>query len=160
VFNLWSKPTQKGSKGQALLFFVIAIIGLVLIYTYPPASHPNTSTVVQKSSDDGEQKLALQRTDSGHFGRYILRTMVVTAMIIVMILAISRIYRRRQKSDIPDSYDLNIIGRKYLGPRSSLLVVKFGKKQLLLGVTDSGIQRLSENPCSEDPTPEYPKRKI
>ena len=49
--------------------------------------------------------------------------------------------------------DLTVENRLLLGPKKSLLVVRFLNKRLLLGVTDQQITMLTELPTDEDDTP-------
>jgi|GEM_PF-749109 len=130
---------KRGSLGVAFIFILIAIIGMILVYTKPddqkskPAPEPEVeSEQIQKSYP----KPAL--------GSYLIRTVVVTGAIIVFIVVGAKVYRRRLKNDLPFRFQLKLVGRKYLSPKQYLAVIKTGQRHLLLGVTDNSIQLLTE----------------
>jgi flagellar biogenesis protein FliO len=138
MFNPNFKPrSQRSSMGIALIFLLIALAGMILIYVGPEKSDSNPPSEITGEKTASPASGATLKT-------YVIRTVLVTGIIILIIVTGSRIFRQRTGRDISGQLPLNIIGRKYIGPKQSLLIVLVGGKQLLLGVTDSSIQLLTD----------------
>ncbi len=138
MFNTNFKPQSgRGSMGIALIFLLIALVGMILIYNGP-------ETKSAKPAPETEAEKIVSVNSGPTFKTYFIRTVLFTAVIILILLTGSRIFRQRAHRDISGQVALKIISRKYIGPRQSLLIVQVVQKQILLGVTDSSIQFLTE----------------
>jgi len=130
---------KRGSLGVALIFILIAIIGMILIYTKP--DHKKSESAPMPEVESGQLQKSYPKPA---LGSYLIRTVVVTGAIIVLIIIGAKVYRRRLKNDLPFRFQLKVVGRKYLSPKQYLAVIKTGQRHLLLGVTDNSIQLLTE----------------
>jgi flagellar biogenesis protein FliO len=128
------KTARKGSYGLALVFALIAILGYIMMYSNPPhVDVPQSDRVVQ-SPDAEEEPLS-----ANPYRGYLWRTFVVTLTFIIVLLLIARWTRHRSRTATSGPLGLQVVGRKYIGPRHYLLVVRMAEKNLLLGVTDHSI---------------------
>ncbi|MFH1851043.1 MAG: flagellar biosynthetic protein FliO [Candidatus Neomarinimicrobiota bacterium] len=138
-FRLPGAGPKRGSLAGMVIFAIIMIWGFYLVYSgeprqfTPPPINPEAGTVI-----------APVATEPG-LGGQIIRTVVVTAAIIVLILMVARWYRRA----LPGGGSLAglqvaVQGRHYLSARQSLLLVEIEGRRLLLGVTDNGINLVTE----------------
>lgn len=132
---------RKGSLGFAVIFIVLMLWGFYLLYsgepkelTPPPTNNGQTENVTPKSMGK-ELNIADQ----------ILRTMVITGVLIVIILIIARWYRRSfADGRIGSRLNIKILGRHYLDARHSLTMVEVAERKLLLGLTDTSISLITE----------------
>ncbi len=133
-----------GSKLLALVFFVITLFGMVLIFA--PKSAPdmtdNTSSTAVSSpatfgSDHSQQK-------SISLTGYIWKVVLITAVILGLFWLLAKFYRQKMMSGISSGTRFTILGREYLSPNSSLVMVHVENRKLLLGITDAAVNLISE----------------
>lgn len=134
------KPKQN-SKGLAMVFMTIAIVGMVLMATnsYQGSSLKNNNS----ASTDSTLASSINQQRSS-YSIYAIRTVIITVCIVVILFVIANIYRRQKRSDLPNTFDLKVLGRKYVSAKHYLLLLKFKKRLLLVGVTDSSFELLCE----------------
>jgi flagellar biogenesis protein FliO len=130
---------KRGSLGIAFVFILIAIVGMLLVYTNPGSKKAKPVPAAEAESGQTQQD-----NTKPTLGSYLIRTILVTGAIVVLIVIGAKVYRRRVQNDLPFQFQLKLIGRKYLGPKHYLAVIKTGQRHLLLGVTDNSIQLLTE----------------
>jgi len=137
--SMFPQDQKRGSLGVALIFILIAIIGMILVYTKPDYQKSKSAPVPEVESEQIQKNYPKPA-----LGSYLIRTVVVTGAIIVLIIIGAKVYRRRLKNDLPFRFQLKVVGRKYLSPKQYLTIIKTGQRHLLLGVTDNSIQLLTE----------------
>jgi flagellar biogenesis protein FliO len=152
---------KRGSLGVAFVFILIAIIGMILVYTRP--DHKKSKSAPAPEVESAQIQKSYPKPA---LGSYLIRTVVVTGAIIVLIVIGAKVYRRRLKSDLPFRFQLKIVGRKYLSPKQYLAIIKTGQRHLLLGITDNSIQLLTELNDEElisdedDTRPQHPFNRV
>lgn len=137
---MFSQTNQKrGSLGAAFIFILIAIIGMILVYTKPDSKKSEAAPVPEIESGQNQKSYPKPAWEV-----YLFRTVVVTGAIVVLIVIGAKVYRRRLKNNLPFQFQLKLVGRKYLSPKQYLAIIKTGQRHLLLGITDNSIQLLTE----------------
>ena len=131
----------KGSLGLAIIFIVIMLWGLYLLYSGEPRKlNPppiDSAPVEQTNSSDGANGI--------NFTTSIIRTISVTGAIIIVILLMARWYRKKAGvSRSVTKLKIEVLGRHYLSAQHSLMMVKIADRKLLLGITDSAINLITE----------------
>lgn len=140
--------SKKGSYGLALVFAVVTIIGAILMYSSPPgvADRQKETNSVQTA----EKVTTQDETFDSNYSGYVLRTVLVTLFIIILIIAIAKIYRNRVHQEVNNRIEMHVLGRKYIGPKQFLLMVNVERRNLLLGVTDNSINLIASYEPEED----------
>ena len=139
--GLATAPVKGRSWGLAFVFVIIAIVGIVLL----SSSMQNFSqSKKSKETPPVEKKVSEQSDYSSNYSNFIIRTVSVTAAILVLIVVFSRWYKRRGRSDSTSRIDIQVMGRKYVGPKHYLMMVNVEGRNLLLGVTDGSINLITE----------------
>ncbi|MCK4579266.1 MAG: flagellar biosynthetic protein FliO [Candidatus Marinimicrobia bacterium] len=80
------------------------------------------------------------------------KTVTVTAILLAMILIGARTMKKYwggKLGQVPDS-NIKIIGRKYLNPKQSLVMVNVRDRDLLIGVTDQNINLICDLSTGEE----------
>jgi len=131
----------KGSLGLAIIFIVIMLWGLYLLYSSEPRKlNPppiNSTPVEQRESSDAANGI--------DFTASIIRTISVTGVIIIVILLMARWYRKKAGvGRTVTKLKIEVLGRHYLSAQHSLMMVKIADRKLLLGITDSAINLITE----------------
>ena len=123
--------------GLALLFVVIAVLGIVMTMNRtshrPSLAMPDSTYVTPENTESPRS-----------FGSYIVRTVVVTGMIIITLLLAMKYYKKRNVIDGAGRYHFEILGKRYLSPKQYLVMVRVEDSKLLLGVTDHSINLIKE----------------
>ncbi len=120
---------KQGTTLFAIIFALIAILGFVSILSPEPSKTPEPAETFQTRS-----------TYSG----YLFRVVIVTlTMIVVLIVGLS-VYKKQIKSKSKSNLTLNIIGRHYINDKQSLIKVHVEGKYLLLGVSETSINYITE----------------
>jgi len=128
---------RSGSLGLALLFMVIAVLGIVM--TMNRTSH-RSSLAMSDSAYVTSENAESPRS----FGSYVVRTIVVTGMIIIILLLAMKYYKKRNVIDGAGRYHFEILGKRHLSPKQYLVMVRVEESKLLLGVTDHSINLIKE----------------
>jgi len=140
IFNLRSQGTpRKGSLGIAMIFFLIAITGVILTIS-SPAEKPNSDENEKPST----QTVRSEQLNSTNYNVYFLRVILITAAIVLVILLGSKWYRRKMGTGNSNKIEMNILSRRYIGPKHSLIIVGVAGRRFLLGITDNTINLISE----------------
>ena len=132
---------RKGSLGFAVIFIVVMLWGVYLLYSGEPKE------LIPPSIVDGQTENATPKSMGKelNIADQILRTMVITGVLIVIILIIARWYRRSfADGRIGSRLNIKILGRHYFDARHSLTMVEVAERKLLLGITDSSISLITE----------------
>jgi len=87
--------------------------------------------------------------------RYVGALLLVGGLLAVAIWLLKRL---RLSSAAGSGKALEIISHASLGTREKLVVVRFGSRKVLLGVTPSTISRLAAEPLDEEEPPERRSR--
>lgn len=132
--------SSQNSKGIALIFMAIAVAGMILVVMNP--QHYSSEETGEQMVMDSTLAESIHQQQSAYSG-YVVRTVIITVCIIVILLVIANIYRRRRRSDLPNSFGLSVLGKKYISTKHYLLLLKFNGRLLLVGVTDSSFTLLS-----------------
>lgn len=132
----------------ALLFAAMAIMGFVSILT--PQGEP-TSQALQVTAD-APQQVPMHNTYSG----YLLRVVVVTLVMIVVLIMGLRLYNKQLKLKGKNNLDLIPLGKHYLNDKQYLLKVKVEDRNILLGVSETSINFITELDGDDDPEIDKP----
>ena len=124
----------------ALLFALIAILGLVSIITPQPGT------------DTGDQEAPL-KTRSTYSG-YLFRVVAVTITLVVFLVVGLRVYRKQVMLRGKNSLSINLLGRYYINDRQYLLKVAIDDRNLLLGVSEGSISLITELDAEAAEAPE------
>ena len=140
IFRLQSQGSpKKGSLGIAMIFFIIAIAGVILTIS-SPAEKPE-SNESEKSSTEAIQSDQFKSTN---YNAYLLRVILITSAIVIVILLGSKWYRRKMSIGNSNKIEMNILSRRYIGPKHSMIIVGVEGRRFLLGITDNSINLISE----------------
>jgi len=140
-----SKVTSKQATYLfAMIFALIAIAGFVSLVS------PGTP----EAPAAGSETLPTNSKYSG----YLFRVVAVTSALVVFLIVGLRIYRKQIQLSGKNNINLNLLGRYYLNDKQYLLKVTIDDRNLLLGVSDSSINLITEldldrNDDSDEPTP-------
>jgi len=141
IFNHQSQASpRKGSLGIAMIFFIIAIVGVMMTISSP--AEKSESKEIDKSSIEELQTDQFKKTN---YSVYFLRVIIITAGIIVVVLLGSRWYRRKMRFGNSNKVEMNILSRQYLSPKHSLIMVGVEGRRFLLGITENSINLISES---------------
>jgi flagellar biosynthetic protein FliO len=73
-----------------------------------------------------------------------LRMGLSLGIILAMIWGAARVVRRKGIAKVADGTSLQVVGRRSVGRRSSLVVVNAGERTLLLGCTDTQVSLVAD----------------
>ncbi len=128
---------RAGSMGLALLFLAIAILGIAMTThrssQRPSLAAPDSSFVLQNNTESPKS-----------FSSLVVRTVVVTGVLIVIFLMAIKYYKKRITPDSSGRFHFEVLGKRYLSPKQYLVMVRVDESRLLLGVTDHSINLLKE----------------
>lgn len=160
------RPSQRlKSSVLAVLFALIAVMGVVLTLskyggdTETETADPQRTDRVVTNGRETEGKQTekmptgvaeeyLNRND--HYSRGIVRTILLSAVFVVFLLVGFGIYRRRYRGGSTFGTRIDVIGKKYVGPKQYLMMIEVEDRRLLLGITDQSINFLYEFEAPED----------
>ncbi|MEA3286008.1 MAG: flagellar biosynthetic protein FliO [Candidatus Marinimicrobia bacterium] len=127
---------KQGSTIFAIIFALIAILGIMSILTPPSVPEP-------------EEPSQIINTRSNYSG-YLSRVVIVTLTMIVILVVGLKMYQKNNKRGGKNSLGINILGRHYINNKQYLLKVLVEDKYLLLGVSESTINFITELEDSTD----------
>jgi flagellar biogenesis protein FliO len=134
---------RSGSMGLALLFLMIAVLGIVMTMNRKPQrpqlAMPDSSYVVPEYSETARS-----------FGSFIARTVAVTGLIIMVLLMVRKYLKKHNVSDGSGRFQFEVLGKRYLSPKQYLAMVRVENSRILLGVTDHSINLIREFPETEE----------
>ncbi len=137
------KQISGGSKLLAIVFFAITFLGMIMIWlpdatTAPPT--PASPGIAQADS------LTIKLTDRSSFSltKYVWKVVFITAGIIGLFWLLAKFYRKKMLPSTASDTHFTILGREYLSPGSSLVMILVENRKLLLGVTDSAVNLICE----------------
>jgi flagellar protein FliO/FliZ len=80
------------------------------------------------------------------------KTVVYVGLILAAILIGARVIKRYggERLKQTSSPDIRILGRRYISPKQSIVMVKVRHKELLLGITDHSIRLLYDFTLEEE----------
>jgi flagellar biogenesis protein FliO len=105
------------------------------------------SILTPESAPVPEEPSQVINTRSDYSG-YLFRVVMVTLTMIVGLVIGLRIYQKKMKLSGKNNLELSILGRHYINGKQYLLKVLVEDRYLLLGVSDSSINFITE---LEDP---------
>lgn len=132
---------ESGKKSYliALIFILIAVMGLMTMLS--------SIQGISKSDKVERHILEKQKVESSQKSSYtgfVLRIVLITVALIILTFLGAKWYRNRSRSDISDKMRMDIIGRRYIDSKHSLLMVRVNGRKILLGITDNSINRIAE----------------
>jgi len=89
-----------------------------------------------------------------------LRMGLSLGIILAMIWGAARVVRRKGVARTVDGAELQIVGRRSVGRRSSLLVVNAGERTLLVGCTDTQVSLVADLTGEPAPAPDGPRVQV
>lgn len=120
----------------ALLFALMAILGLISIIS------PDVAEVAQTSTESIQPR--------SNYSGYLLRIVVVTITMIAVLIVSLKIYKKQMKLKGGNNLRVTTLGKHYINDKQYLLKVNIEDKNILLGVSDSSINYLTELEYSAD----------
>ncbi|MBO8130542.1 MAG: flagellar biosynthetic protein FliO [Candidatus Marinimicrobia bacterium] len=145
--NLLSNNNSQKKRGNLLLaaiFFAIALIGILMMVNNPSYENLSQKTIEDTIKVSEESIVGNQAGKEINFYTFILKTMLITGIIIILILIIARFIKIKGFKNSTFGQNIKIIGRKYLSPKQYLLIIDVYGKKILLGVTEHSINKLDE----------------
>lgn len=135
---------KRGSMGAALIFMLIAVMGVLLIYLSPTSKLSNSQSQYGYADSTSTEitNATLEKAAPSGIG-YVFRSLLIMGSILIFFYVGMRIYRRKKTGNMPGYYQVRVLGRQYLGPKQYLALVEWNDQRLLLGVTDNQITKLS-----------------
>lgn len=130
------KYSPLASRLFALIFALIAILGMMSIFSPEPIEVPDT-----------EQEVFKPRTT---YSGYLLRVVTVTVIMVVFIIAGLWLYKKQLTHKGKNNLNVNLLGKHYLNDKQYLLKVLIEDRYILLGVSESSINYLTELDNMED----------
>jgi len=108
----------------------------------------NTSQISgQDTTGTGSGSVLFKNSSGPNFILLLLKTVgsliVITLLIYLVILYFKKFYMGKRGLSV-NSSSMKIIGTLFLAPKKTIYLVKIGKKVVVLGVTESNINYLSE----------------
>jgi len=127
-----NKISQKkyGSTLFAIIFGMIAVLGFMSILSPTP-------DVVTPETADGFNS-------QGTYTGYLFKIVAVTLTMIVVLIVGLRIYKKQLSVTGTKNFSIHILGKHYINNKQYLLKVFVEDKYMLLGVSDSSINFISE----------------
>ncbi|NOZ08265.1 MAG: flagellar biosynthetic protein FliO [FCB group bacterium] len=145
------KQISGGSKLLAIVFFAITLLGMIMIWK-PDAKAGSPLPFSTGISQTDSTVTALQPQPSFSLTKYIWKVVFITAIIIGAFWLLARFYRQKMMPGTASDTRFTVLGREYLSPGSSLVMVMVENRKLLLGVTDSAVNLIGEfEPDTENP---------
>ncbi len=137
--SLKRQPAKKqGSTLFAIIFGIIAILGLMSILS------PSPDAVTSDSVDGFGSR--------GTYTGYLFKVVAVTITMVIILIVGLRIYKKQLGVKGKNNLNLSVLGRHYINDKQYLLKVSVEDKYMLLGVSDSNINYITElsGPSDED----------
>ena len=129
---------KQGTMLFAIIFAMIAVLGFVSIL----------------SPGAGEEIVTPTSEIQAHsnYSGYLFRVVIVTLTMIIVLIVGLKIYRKQMKLSGKNNLDISTISRHYINDKQYLLKVFVEEKYLLLGVSDTSINFITElsSPIDED----------
>jgi len=150
-----------------MIFVLIAVVGAVILVSSLPRKSGNGPPAVAEQALPPPVAQALpppvaqapsvrELQPKGSFFRFITRVVAVTGAIIVLCLLGAKWYRRRMRLGGSDRLQMAVKGRFYLGPKHSLVMIDVDDRRLLLGMTESSINLITELSTGTSPVAPEP----
>ena len=168
-FNL-NKKDRIRSYFVALLFLVVAAIGIWMAFSRdsepqsqgqvqkPKSGYADTVTTQGQSAPSRKDTTLIKYRQSSHeYTGGIIKTIVISALFIIFLIAGIILFRKKFKSSRAFGMDMEILGKKYFGQKQFLIMVKIEGRKLLLGVTDNSINLIKEFEVDENDEINYEK---
>lgn len=124
----------------------------------------NTDKVQPSQKPSHEQHF--QRSKSVNYLGYAVKIILITALMLAAFWGVAKWMKNKRGLGGHSALPMEILGRQYLGPKQSITAVKVGDRSMLLGVTESSVQMLTEldednsnstekNPQTDDKSGQY-----
>jgi hypothetical protein len=131
-------------KMRPRLGMALTVAALGLLPAFGPHAAPS-------SSAPGAERIPFKQDDDD-FGATMWRVVLVTAG--MALLAVAAVYLMRRQGLMPgtkagDVDAMRVLQTLRTGPRTSLLVVRFGAQRMLLGQSDQGVRVLASEPAEK-----------
>ena len=120
----------------------------VEVTTAAPEGEPASPT--QRPSEKPTQPTTF--TTGNDLSARLWKTVVYVGLILAAILVGARVIKRYggERLKQTSSPDIRILGRRYISPKQSIVMVKVRHKELLLGITDHSIRLLYDFTLEEE----------
>ena len=142
-----AKKTISGKQGRFLFLVIFALITILGFVSIISPDKPMTTP-----TENSEKTLDTRGTYSG----YLFRVVAVTVALVVFLIVGLRIYRKQIQLHGKNSINMNMLGRYYINDKQYLLKVAIEDRNLLLGVSESSINLITELDL-DDVDPDEPK---
>ena len=145
-----------------VLYTPLALVWLLCCVAPVLAEEPASPAATASVSDESEKELDLDQTvdgfvnrkDSGKTGGGVddLGAMSVVKMLFWVVVLIVAIYgvAKLLKRYVPSARNMfgsgtvKVVGRTFLSPKQSILLVRVGRRMVVVGVTPTGMSALAE----------------
>ncbi len=137
------------------VFVIVVIIGFMLQFdaiesrTQQPApevpatvEEPEPDRILPPITEEPAREPAFSAGDN--LAAALLKTVFYVVLIVAVIILGARVIRRYGGDRVKQtsSPEIRILGRRYISPKQSVVIVKVRQKELLLGITDHSIHLL------------------
>ena len=141
----------------------VVVIGFLLQTRSIESRTKKPPTEVTTAAPEEEPALPIQKpsekptepdpfTTGNNLSARLWKTVVYVGLILAAILIGARIIKRYggERLKQTSSPDIRILGRRYISPKQSIVMVKVRHKELLLGITDHSIRLLYDFTLEEE----------
>jgi len=142
-YYLGTQAPRRGSYGAALLFFIIMILGFVMLWR-PSNQQPEQPSSVPAIVDSSQAPLFPVKEKPTSSTRIWTKVISVTFLLVVIFLLFYRVYGRRLQVGKSPGLQAKVLGRRYLDAKHSLVLIEVEGHRLLLGLTDHNIQLIKD----------------
>jgi len=142
-YYLGTQAPRRGSYGAALLFFIIMILGFIMLWR-PASQQPEQPSSVPAVVDTSQAPLFPVKEQPASSTRIWTKVISVTLLIVIIFLLFYRVYGRRLQEGKGPGLPAKVLGRRYLDAKHSLVLIEVEGHRLLLGLTDHSIQLIKD----------------
>lgn len=127
-------------------FMVITIIGLNLRNRKIETASRGAQPVVEAPVEQPAPPSSPYDKVGDDLSAALWKTVIITAVIIAVIILGAMGMKRFWGDRLPQasSTEIQIVGRRFIGPKQSIAIVKVREKELLVGITDHSIHLLGD----------------
>lgn len=138
--NLSLMKSTKHKNRISLIFLIFILLCAIIIVLVPFGDGEYYAPTEGDNSNDNSDNTYHY---SEHFGSFIRIVIAIFVLAVLLIISVKS-YRKRLRFDTPNSIKMDVISRRYIGPKQSLLMVIVDTRKFLLGVTENSINLLAE----------------
>jgi len=140
--RLQGKTNMTGSRLLAMIFMVIALMGVMMVMSSP--DEPDTAGITAEQTSVTELTPPAERPGSVSLVGYLWKVVLVTALVIGLFWLLAGFFRKRMMPQTGSTTQFHVLGREHLNPRNTLMMVRVEDRKFLLGVSENAVRLISE----------------